>query len=169
MVRFIRRVRRHTTAAAVGLGLVAAGVGVGAATVASPGASEVADVSQVTETVQTTTPETTSSPPTTTTQAPPPGDPVMTEPTGTVQDVTEAPQPAPQDTQAPAPEQPVELPEGHRLPDLAPDQDPEGVGTVGPDGRYTPAPPRQNPGEPAPGPDWGPSPVEPDTEPEDIG
>jgi hypothetical protein len=47
---------------------------------------------------------------------------------------TPAPAPVPAPTPAPTPA--PALPEGHRPVDLAPGQDPEGVGSIGPDGRY---------------------------------
>jgi hypothetical protein len=81
--------------------------------------------------------------------------PVAEPPAATVEPVTE---PAP----VPAPQLP-ELPPGHRLPDLAPGQDPQGSGSIGPDGQYTPDPPRINPGEPPLADNWNqkPPPAEP--------
>lgn len=86
-----------------------------------------------------TTPETVAP-----TEAP---DPVAVAPT------TEAPVPPPVEP-PPANVEPVTEPAQDAAPAVAVEPDNQGIGTVGEDGRYTPAPPRINPGEPPLADNW---------------
>ena len=145
--------RTHAGVTAVGVLVLLGGGAATAAVVTSPAAS----TEDVYEAPEPTAPATTDAPaaPEPSEVAPQPSDAPPQTPAATLEHVTEAEAPAsqepstePQPDPAPAP-----APVG-RLPELAPGQDPEGVGVIGEDGYYTPAPPRPNPGEPLPDESW---------------
>lgn len=135
------------------------GLSVAAATlfVGGTAAAAVAVVPTASEEPAVTSPEVTSETPATTTAAPttepaPVAPASVDTPAATVGAVTVP-------DSAPAAAEP-DVPEGHQLPDLAPGQDPSGVGTIGPNGNYTAAPQPQNPGQPPVAPDPGPGAME---------
>lgn len=143
----VSAVRSKVGLAAVGAALLATGVGVGAAAVVPAATDPVSDSSTVTtEPAEPTEPA-----------APTSAAPVVSEPAPTVEAVPK-PEPTPvydetRDAVTPPARQPAPAPAPAPVP--APvQQDASGVGTTGSDGNYTPAPPVQNPGEPAPGPEW---------------
>lgn len=146
MGKLMQTARAHVGVTAVGAVLLLGGGVATAAVVVTPAAD-----SQVVEPApETTEPAATSSAPTAepapTLEPAPVPEPVVT-PVEEVPAATVEPMPTAQNTPPAAPPTRV-IPEGHRLPDMAPGQEPEGVGTIGPDGNYTPAPAQPERGEP---------------------